>query len=97
MNSDKEIRKLNKQLVAPRCEADKLHNKSVALQAKEIMRQKNRESFEYWIKSSPYEKSVSRFINDPENTAWPGCYKDINVELAWEAWQESAKTKEGEQ
>jgi hypothetical protein len=41
--------------------------------------------------------SSDLFINDPENTAWPGCYKDINVELAWEAWQESAKTKEGEQ
>ena len=48
-----------------------------------------RERFERWIAGPPYEKDVSRLrADDPQ---WPDQYRDINVQLAWEAWQEARK------
>lgn len=46
----------------------------------------DRKLFEQWISSSPYERDVDRWPNDETKHAWPGQYKDIAVELAWEAW-----------
>jgi len=46
-----------------------------------------REDFERLISSSPFEKSIERFPNEPDNFAWPGSYRDISVNLAWEFFQ----------
>jgi hypothetical protein len=49
----------------------------------------DREAFEEWISSPPYEKSIARL---PESwKAWSGHYADYYVQLAWEAWCESAR------
>jgi hypothetical protein len=53
-----------------------------------------RKQFESWITSPPFEKDISRFLNDPIKYAWPGNYRDLEVELAWEAWQEASKNRE---
>lgn len=46
-----------------------------------------RESFEQWIKGPPYERRASRY---PEtDAAWPGSYRAIDIDLAWQAWQAS--------
>ena len=50
-----------------------------------------RQRFEKWITSPPFEKRIARFADDPEQAAWPGSYRQIEVELAWQAWQEAAK------
>ena len=50
-----------------------------------------RQRFEKWITSAPFEKSVERFPDDQTRVSWPGNYRDINVELAWQAWQEAAR------
>lgn len=47
-----------------------------------------RAAFERWITSPPYERILSRYT---AAQAWPGHYKVYEVQLAWEAWQESAK------
>ena len=48
-----------------------------------------RETFEAWISSPPFERKVWRW---PSNgVAWPGWYREYEVELAWCAWQERAK------
>ncbi len=47
-----------------------------------------RARFEAWITASPYERDVARFR---ARAAWPNQYKDYITELAWCAWQESAK------
>ena len=44
-----------------------------------------REAFEKWITSPPIERDTSRFQDD--GSVWPGCYKQYEVHLAWEAWQ----------
>ena len=44
---------------------------------------KIRNEFEAWISATPFEKDVSRF---GENSAWPGGYRKLDVELAWQAW-----------
>lgn len=49
-----------------------------------------REAFEKWISSPPYEKDIDRFPDDPVKHAWPGNYKNIDVELAWNAWSEQS-------
>jgi len=46
-----------------------------------------REAFEKAISDSPYEKSIARFS---EESAWPGNYRDIAVDLAWCMWQARA-------
>ena len=45
---------------------------------------KNRKAFEDVISGPPYERSVERFGND---SAWPGSYADIDVDLAWCIWE----------
>ncbi len=42
-----------------------------------------RAAFEAWISSPPYEREIERF---GEGSAWPGNYRDIDVDLAWNAW-----------
>jgi hypothetical protein len=54
-----------------------------------------RQRFEKWITSPPFEKRIARFADDPEQAAWPGSYRQIEVELAWQAWQEAAKQSAG--
>lgn len=44
-----------------------------------------RAQFEAFISSPPYEREIDRF-EDNDTTAWPGSYKDIAVELAWDAF-----------
>lgn len=47
-----------------------------------------REQFEAWIKGPPYERHPMRF---PETSAtWPGNYRELDIDLAWCAWQERA-------
>ena len=52
-----------------------------------------RASFEKWITQSPYERDTCRWPQDYTKHAWPGQYKDIAVQLAWEAWQEAQNTQ----
>jgi hypothetical protein len=49
-----------------------------------------RAAFEKWISSSPYEREVLRYGEDESQYAWPGQYRNIAVQLAWEAWCEAA-------
>lgn len=49
----------------------------------------DRERFETWITGFPYELNADRFPSDPSVSAWPRAYKDITVDLAWRAWEES--------
>lgn len=46
-----------------------------------------REQFEGWAIADPYAMSVERYPSDPKKFAWPGMYRDINTDLAWQAWQ----------
>jgi hypothetical protein len=46
----------------------------------------DRQAFEAAIGRSPYEKRCLRFP-DTAATAWPGNYRDIEVDLAWCMWQ----------
>lgn len=51
-----------------------------------------RAAFEAWISAPPYEREVERF---GENSAWPGNYREIDVDLAWCAWSAAvAATRE---
>jgi len=54
-----------------------------------------RRRFEAWITSAPFEKNIERFPNDPTRFSWPGNYREISVELAWQAWQEAARQAAG--
>lgn len=45
-----------------------------------------RERFKRWASGPPFELSVERYPDDPEKYAWPGSYKDIKTDLAWQAW-----------
>lgn len=47
-----------------------------------------RKVFEAWIAASPYERTITRHSLDQDKTCWPGQYRDITVQLAWEAWCE---------
>jgi len=49
-----------------------------------------REQFEKWVSSPPFEYSTERMT---ELSAWPGNYRYISVQLAWEAWQEARKAE----
>ena len=42
-----------------------------------------RAAFEAWISAPPFEREVERF---GENSAWPGNYRELDVDLAWCAW-----------
>lgn len=46
-----------------------------------------REAFEAWVAAPPYEREVDR---QGEADAWPGQYRDYDLQLAWEAWQAGA-------
>jgi hypothetical protein len=48
-----------------------------------------RAAFEAWISSPPYEREVERF---GENSAWPGNYRELDVDLAWCAWSAAMAT-----
>jgi hypothetical protein len=48
-----------------------------------------RASFEKWISGPPYERETERWPQDETKYAWPGQYKDIAVQLAWQAWQQA--------
>lgn len=50
-----------------------------------------RDRFEKWISSPPFERDLDRYSEDPDISSWPGNYKDIEVMLAWEAWQEAIR------
>jgi hypothetical protein len=50
-----------------------------------------RKAFEKWISVSPYEREIFRYPNDEMKHAWPGQYQNIQVQIAWEAWQKSAE------
>ncbi len=45
-----------------------------------------RETFEAWMGSPPYEREVERLGDD---SAWPGSYVDLAVDLAWLAYSEA--------
>ena len=47
----------------------------------------SREAFEAFIAGSPFERAIERYPNDEKRFAWPGSYKDIAVDLAWQTWQ----------
>ena len=49
-----------------------------------------RAEFEAFISLPPHEKEISRFP-DNGSSAWPGSYKNLIVDLAWDAWQASRK------
>jgi len=51
-----------------------------------------RRGFEQWISQPPYERVISRWEKD-RTRAWPGQYKNYEVQLAWEAWQEAQRQK----
>lgn len=55
----------------------------------------SRQVFEEWISGPPYEREIQRNPEDEMKYAWPGQYRDISVELAWEAWCESARVSGG--
>ena len=50
-----------------------------------------RHAFEKWISSPPYEREIERWPQDETKHSWPGQYKDIAVEVAWDSWQEASK------
>ena len=54
-----------------------------------------REEFEKIIQDEPYSRDVARW---PENatatTAWPGCYKDYQVHLAWDLFKEGRLSRQ---
>lgn len=51
------------------------------------MNETERMAFEAEASAPPYEKNLARWPDDQKNFAWPGQYKDIAVEFAWEMWQ----------
>lgn len=48
-----------------------------------------RAAFEAWISAPPYEREVERF---GESSAWPGNYRELDVDLAWCAWSAAMAT-----
>lgn len=53
-----------------------------------------RDRFEAWISSPPFERNISRIPDDPAQYSWPGNYREYDVQLAWEAFEEGAKDPE---
>lgn len=49
-----------------------------------------RARFELWICAFPFDKCVDR-IPDDACHEWPGAYRSIDVDLAWQAWQAATK------
>lgn len=55
--------------------------------------QDQRQKFEAWISAPPYERHLARFPRDERKYAWPAQYKDVDVQLAWEAWCAAKEAK----
>jgi hypothetical protein len=66
---------------------------SPPLRGREGEADRDRARFEEWISAAPYERSVERWPQDEKRHSWPGQYKDIAVQLAWEAVMESKKAE----
>jgi hypothetical protein len=47
----------------------------------------SREQFELFMKSPPFERDCHRWPNDETRYSFPNTYKEMDVDLAWEAWQ----------
>lgn len=78
--------------LAVKLAAEKREAQEIALRAAETSAKTcDRQVFEDWVSSPPYEYAVCRFADDPAAEAWPGNYVNIGVQLAWDAWQESQK------
>jgi hypothetical protein len=45
--------------------------------------------FEQWISSPPYFGQITRW---PDDGCRAGEYQDLNVQLAWQAWQQALST-----
>jgi hypothetical protein len=54
-----------------------------------------RTAFEVWVTSPPYEESSERYPNDPTKYGWPGNYKDIRVDMCWQAWKSACEMIQG--
>ena len=48
-----------------------------------------REAFEAFISAPPFEMPIERF---DDRSAWPGGYTELEVDLAWQAWQAAKAT-----
>lgn len=48
-----------------------------------------RAAFEAWISGPPYEREVERL---GDGSAWPGNYRELDVDLAWCAWSAAMAT-----
>lgn len=57
-------------------------------------RDTTRQQFEAWITTKPIEKSVERYSKNA--AAWPGHYREYDVQLAWEAWHQATYFATGE-
>lgn len=53
----------------------------------EIIERMERESFEKFVSAPPFEYRTERMT---ELSAWPGNYRVLAVQLAWEAWKARA-------
>lgn len=51
-----------------------------------------RKAFEAWISAPPFERDITRNPDDATKHAWPGHYRDYEVQLAWDAWDAAAAT-----
>lgn len=51
-----------------------------------------REQFEKWISSPPYEQSIERLPPGYAAYPWTAEYVNVNVQMAWESWRESRNT-----
>ena len=60
----------------------------------QVADKESRRAFEAWVSAPPYEREIKRFYDDARKSAWPGNYRDIAVQLAWEAWQQGERSKE---
>lgn len=51
-----------------------------------------RKAFEAWISAPPFERDTTRNPLNGEEYAWPGHYREYEVQLAWDAWDAAAAT-----
>jgi hypothetical protein len=66
-------------------------------EASEMTEAQERIAFEAEIGGPPFEKSVDRYPDDHQRFAWPGNYRDIEVDLAWNIWRARAAVRSGKQ
>lgn len=48
-----------------------------------------RHAFEKWISKPPFEHDIARWPKDERRYSWPGLYRDLRVQLAWESWKKA--------